>query len=492
METGRFKVVMLAVAATSLCLALLAVFHHSHVLDSDEGVVLNGAWNLLHHKTPYLDFFEFVAPGSFYVVYWTWLCLGASYWSAKLLSVAAIALGALGVYRIGQLVLREAGGAAHSVACWLPPLLFCWYSAYWQAINHNTLSLAPGIWAVYMAARACYLRSLRAAAGAGLLCGLTILFLQHRGAAITLAIGFSLLLDTGWPARWRAILAFAAGAIAGSAALLRWPAALLIDDLAIFPANHYLEVNRVPLVLAALLATVTAAAAIRMTGGGAGRSARMLLAVQSVLLLAALQRPDLAHVTQAAFPLLALLPVMTALPAPRRSARVAAALAASGLLALTAFVRLPYYISDAPAAYREKLGQTIRRHCGPHPGLYAGPFMPGLYFETGTLNPTAYSVLLTNLNTEAQFDAAARDLARSAPACAVTAYAMVDKFGYHRRNPVDRYLADHYRVAEKLGPVAILVRNVERQDHRKTASAATAANSRGMSTAPAPEADSLR
>ncbi len=86
-----------------LCLLLITIlFHSKHILDSDEGVILDGAWNLLNGKKLYIDFFEFITPGSFYIVLWAWKIFGASYWVAKFLSILIIFFSAVGLYKISN------------------------------------------------------------------------------------------------------------------------------------------------------------------------------------------------------------------------------------------------------------------------------------------------------------------------------------------------------------------------------------------------------
>lgn len=158
-------------------------------------------------------------------------------------------------------------------------------------------------------------------------------------------------------------------------------------------------------------------------------------------LLAASQRADFAHVTQNAFPLLALLPAaIVSAPARRAGLRLAAVFVAA--MSLAALTTLPARWPDD--IVRAEIVQAARSACAGSDYLYAGPFLPHLYFETNKLDPTRHSVLLTGYNTPAQCDAAARALASAAPPCALTNYDLVAKFGYTRDNPVDRYLAAHY------------------------------------------------
>ena len=88
-----------------IALALIAViFHANHPLDSDEGVILEGAWNIINNKELYVDFHSFIPPGSYYLIYFTWLVFGVSYFAAKAAAILLLILSAFGVYKISELI----------------------------------------------------------------------------------------------------------------------------------------------------------------------------------------------------------------------------------------------------------------------------------------------------------------------------------------------------------------------------------------------------
>ena len=67
-----------------------------------------------------------------------------------------------------------------------------------------------------------------------------------------------------------------------------------------------------------------------------------------------------------------------------------------------------------------------------------------MYFETGKLNATPYSILITRQQTEAQFEQAVKSLELKKPDCAIMQYDMVQKFGYSKDNPIDKYIEKNY------------------------------------------------
>jgi len=101
----------------------------------------------------------------------------------------------------------------------------------------------------------------------------------------------------------------------------------------------------------------------------------------------------------------------------------------------------------------------IKKICPKNQGIYAGPFLPGLYFELRSLNQIPYSILITDQQSEAQFIDAADKLADKRPHCAVLNYAVVEKFAYNRDNPVDDFIEQNYRLAKTIGNVTIYISN---------------------------------
>jgi hypothetical protein len=294
-------------------------------------------------------------------------------------------------------------------------------------------------------------RSVIDAGWAGVLCGACALLLQHRGAMLAAAsMGFLLVLwaqdrDRLW---LRATAVFAATFSAlPLLLLLAWPPAVLFDHLIAYPAKHYLYVNQVgPWVFIHVCSVVLAGA--WLIRRNADRRAWWLVALQAALLLTALQRPDVDHLSPVLFPFLALLPLVAGADPLRgrgRSLRFWIMGSLAGLCLPILLIAGFRITGDKPAS--GALIDFVRTHCTASPYLYAGPFEPALYHATRQLNPTRYSFLLTNMNTPGQFDDARAQLSAHPPQCVVTNYAKVEKFGYDRSNAVEDYIAQNYAVA---------------------------------------------
>lgn len=445
-----------------VCSALLIALHATHQLDSDEGLVLHGAWNILNGRTLYTDFFEYVAPGSFYLVAAAWKMFGAHYWVAKFIGIAAIASAVLGVYRIGEILVAEQRVTVAPWAMLFGPFVFCLFSGYWPAVNHNTFNLALVIWSTYFVSRSLLKGDWVDAAIAGGICGIAVLFLQHRGAALaaTAIPALYFFQRGGKPrARWASTAAFLiALAVPIAGVLLVWSPSVLVENLIRFPATHYMEVNWVDPSLFFIGATYIVLAAWLLRHGS-GRAAWFMMLLQAVFFMSALQRPDLGYITRTLFPLLALFPLLvSAASTASRLSKFFLAWIGAGVLLLTVLV--PTAIATRYATPLFEVSQHpalryVRENCTASPYLYAGPFVPGHYFETGKLNPTRHSYLVTNLNTSAQFLDVLKDIQAHAPQCVVTNYPLVEKFRHDRNNPVDNYIARNYEVVYQAGRIQV-------------------------------------
>jgi hypothetical protein len=108
---------------------------------------------------------------------------------------------------------------------------------------------------------------------------------------------------------------------------------------------------------------------------------------------------------------------------------------------------------------------SVKDRCS---SVYAGPFLPGMYYETGKLNPTKFTVLLTGYNTDQQFSAAYDELNAARPECVIANYAMVGKFNYSKDNPVDKFILDNYKLAYSSGDMQLYMLDRNPQSQQKT------------------------
>lgn len=428
---------------------LLTFLHSHHGLDSDEGVVLEGAWGLLNGQELYTDSFQFVTPGSFYLVSWIWHMFWPDYHLAKMLGVASILFTAVAIYRTSRLVVSKDNAFSY-----IAPVMYCLASAVWPTISYHTFNVVFLAWATYFCVRAVSTDSLPSIAAAGLLTGLSTLFLQHKGMAFFFAVLLFLLFSYSRDKKpfWiRGAALYVLFFLAPLTALLRWPTSILFEDLFGFPLLHYVEVNRVSFV-PFVMAVYYVALPFVVLRDGLTRGMKLLFTVQVALLATSLQRTDWSHTLIVLFPVLSLAAVtMAKIETVQFSkltryiyggAAVLAALCVSLLATARLIVFPPFY--DQPKNEALPLMQYIRNNCE---SFYAGPFLPGFYFEARRLNPISYPGLMTRMHTDQQFARARAELQAALPRCAITNYVMVEKFGYDQKNPVDEFIRLNYEFA---------------------------------------------
>lgn len=434
-----------------LLTATLIILHGSHTFNSDEGIILNGAWNILQGKVLYKDFFEMYSPGSFYLLAGWWKVFSPTFFWAKTLSLLIVLLGSLGIYQITrQLHIKKWS--------WLPPLLFILLTSFTQTINHNLFSLVCLIWVVVL-----FFYSMqndynpRKLFYIGLLSGLTAIFLQHRGAVIIFTIiMMSIILILKKNITLKLVAYFGIGVITPCLFLcIFWSPSLLFSNLIIFPFFNYTHVNMVPLNLwwaiglcEGLLFFIT----FFYYKNDFNKNVLIFLGIiQATLWLSVIQRADIDHLSQTLFPVT----LWTALLFEKNINKPIERISITSLIIMltlisTYFLRTKPLFGVGEKNIIEPLQKNISLYC-PGPSFYSGPFAPSLYFEFKKNNISPYSFLVTGLSTEEQFSETAHLLESSPPSCVFLNYDLVRKFGYTKDNPVDFFLAEHYYLWQKTG-----------------------------------------
>jgi len=432
---------------TSLFLFSL-FFHSNHPFNSDEGVVLSGAWNLINNKELYVDFFEFVAPAGFYLIFWAWKIFGVHYFIAKLLAILFIFFSAIGIYKIScqadSPALREGRG-------YLPPLIFIISSFYWPIISYHTFNIFFIIWAVYFFIKGLSNYKKHNFILCGLLTGLSIIFLQHLG--ILFLATLSLFLFVLWLKEKKHLLLqlnfyyLAFSLMPLTLLFIKWPAKIPLDLLLFF--------------FVILLLTTWI---LRKEGA---KKVWFLVFVQFVLLLSTIPLADIYHISLIIFPLYILILLSFKKLKPLSMANfsniiniiILIIFFTALIIIISPSVKFVYQYPPLYSITNSTIISYIKNNCQNSNYIYAGPFLAGLDFEARQLNPIPFSFLLTGLHTEQQFLQAEKMLKKHQPACTVLNYKMVEKYNYNKDNPVDNYIQDNYELAWQNGNILIYKRN---------------------------------
>jgi hypothetical protein len=448
---------------------------------SDEGYTLNAAWQLWNGLRMYDDFRLFVGPGSGYAIFLLWKLVGSpSYPAARWLAVGFGFSSTVALF----LLLRRLGigglNLAFTIAIWL--LL----SSLYVPLNHNPLSSYAAIWFLLPFLRllcSCEEGSVQTVGGlgsrvtldaalAGVAAGVVFLILPPKGALLGGA-AIALLLAVG---RRRgtyrpALVLLIASLLIVAPAFVRWGPATLIRQWLLVPlAGDYLGHTSAS-------GTFTAAAGLLVAGllwtafRLGDRLLKVLALVQAALFASMSHNMELNHFAINVFPTVIFLSVVAhrllerpaqalppVLPPPLGfSSPVALAALTGALLAWTVVTPAGAEFLTASALRVDLLGHRPRAFSNPRitaaHAIYAGPFLPGLYYLLKKNNPFFVSETVV-CNDECQRQLVAQ-LSRVKPELAFLDYDMVAHLNYPQTGPVDVYLRDHYTACPGHGDIAV-------------------------------------
>jgi len=413
--------------------------HSDHLFNADEGVILDGAWNLFNGRQLYSDFLEIITPGSFYLLLFIWKIFGVTFWSAKIVSVLLLFFSAVGIYFIAQKITKNNLN-------FLAPVFFCLVNSRWAIINHNFYSLPFAIWAIYFLLLGLDNNKIKNFIFSGLLSGVTILFLQTRGIAVGAAIFLFLLYFN----KLKMALIYFILTIIPLFVLLLWPIQIIIDDLVLFPFNNYGAANKVPLTFL-LIIIIIFSLIIYFFHKEKNSKLSLLFTTQIFLLLTTISRPDYYHLIIALAPTMALLGIIIdRIKNKNKSiyykftnycliAMITSLLIAPALDSFF-FQLKPFYSAS------QEIFIFIEKNC-PGKYIYAGPFWPSIYFESRKLNATPYPWLITSFNTPEQFLNAQKNFKDNNPSCAILIYPKsLENFKHNPNNLVENYIRNNYHL----------------------------------------------
>jgi hypothetical protein len=447
----------------TLAFFLTTLLTRSYAIDSDEGYTLNAAWQLWNGMKLYDDFRHFVGPGSAYSVYLLWRVIGSpSLLAARLLALACSFSATTALV----LMLRRGGlrgmGLAFSVFAWLAA------SSLYVPLNHNSLSSFAAVWFLLLFLRLArqteegdHPRRLRDQAWVGVAAGIVFLFLQTKG--LLLAFGATALaVSVGFKRRdFAPALALAGGFLAVVAPLfLIWSPAVLIRQWLLIPlGGNYLghtgASGIVAFIAVALVAVMGWIAQRRRD-----RVLQALAVTQAALVACMSHNMELNHLAINGFPaiLFAALQIHRRLSGSRSGSRsenrpilsseLTMAIIAAAFVLTMVVTPTGRSLAASSSFSVNLLGRHSRGTLFSSPRLaearaiYAGPFLPGLYFQLGKKNPFFVSeTVVCNAECQAQLVA---QLAVTKPEIVFLNYGMIRHLGYDPNSPVDVYLRQRY------------------------------------------------
>lgn len=439
----------------------LYFFSIGNYYNSDEGIILNGAWRMYQGDKLYTDFFSYIAPGSYWWAELSFHLFGPAYFSARIFSNILLAFSVISVFWLAILAGGSRFSALVASSAWfLGNILTA------VVINHNNHSSYLAIITLAIIAIALIKNKPVYFFIAGLLAGVTAVFLQTKGLALTVGLAFAIfILIINRKTKAHNIFVFLGGfAAVLSIIFYLWSPFFLYETLVRWPQEHYLAVNKISKIgwltaFAVFLAVAYAVFRIKSLLNG-----QIILVAgvsQFFLLLAALTRPDASHLFLTSFGLI----VLGTLAADKHlldlsekcnfNYRVFSHLT---IVALFLVVFIASASTGLEAISRERFFKNEIVLGRNFSDLYVHPFMPGLYFELGLKNPYPYDILLTGMYPESAFLDNLSKLKSEKPEFVFADYGMVRKFGYDISNALDSYISENYETASVIDTLQILKR----------------------------------
>jgi hypothetical protein len=295
-----------------IALALCVPFRRSVFWLGDEGVLLNGAIQILKGSRLYADFFEFLPPGGFVITAAWFDIAGTSMLSARVLAILCIVAIACLTHLTSWQVSRNAALSVLLAAGWV-----IMSQGFWTQVSHHwfTTLFSMAAASATIASVQDPQRSVRWPLVAGLGAGAAAMVTPTRGGLAILAAATAFVDFRRYGVE---AIAFILGCVLVPICLvgyLLWHSEFEVafNDVILFPAKQYLGINRLPFgysastqdlplkylfPLAALLTLLACAHDWRSCLGD--RLFRLCAAFGLAGFIGCFPRPDMAHIGFAA------------------------------------------------------------------------------------------------------------------------------------------------------------------------------------------------
>jgi hypothetical protein len=499
-RTGRLDVLLALLVVSATVLYLLRLPHT--LGDADEAFFLYQAKRIRDGEIMYRDFFQFAAPGAWYVMALVFRLFGTTNTSAQVATAVLHGLTGIVLYATCRVL-----GVRRALALLAPVAYVALCRSAWPVASPHWFATFVLVTLLLAAVAMGHPASPRAAFGLGALSGLLLLVHQHKGLVVAGGVVTVLLADgviarrhrLAAPSRARVLAALAAGAIVVVGPVLAVLLSTvgghrLVQDLIVYPTHDYrtgvrrvawgsmtflsrsfAEYTWVTALRWAPVAFLPAAvrAATHVARGTGPRELSALVAMMALFAFSAASIAYYADFIHVAF--IAPVAIVAACESvewalrrirPRRVGRAAGAGIAVVLAALlarplvhtaalrhrqypishqTAFGRVDFAARWQPVvvdALRSALDAAGSRE------LFCYPMLAGPYLTAGGRNPTPFDVLAAGLSPAQLDEALAIVRARRVP-YVVAGLLMA------RDDPVRRMLAEDYVPSPDPAPSAL-------------------------------------
>lgn len=427
---------------SSFLLLFSIVFYYKNKINADEGIILNGAWNLVNNKSLYIDFFEYMTPGGFYLIYWSFKLFGPYYCVANIISILLIFGSSLGIYTLSDLIKKTPLNI-------ITPFIFLLSLINTPIINHNLYSTFFLIWSSYFIAIGIKKNKYKYFICGGIFSGLSVIFLQQKGLLFLGATGLFLLIQYFIKRQKqeinKIIIYSFFSLLIISIFLLNWSLTTLYYNLIDFPIFNYWEVSKKSFSILIFFFVIYLNFLFFLRNKD--KKINYLLFIQPFLLISAIPLPDIYHIILIIFPLLVLTPALYIKNKFYFNKIIIFIFLITTILYSSATIKSFTFFYDYKKNHESNIINYIKNEC-PGEYLYSGPFMPNVYLETQKLNATPFGILIENFSTKDQFKKALQDFKKNNPSCAILWYYpnIKNHFKHTGNNILESYIRENYEL----------------------------------------------
>lgn len=429
------------------------VLNFQHRINYDEGMVLNGAWNLYNGKTLYKDFFEFIGPAALYPIYAVFMLFDPTYFNALIFSILFLLVSAFYVYKIVRLLIEGEFWPYIASLGWIVVA-----SVSYPLVNHNTYSSFLAIIFLYYFLLFFQYKKNWLGFFSGSLVALIFYFLQTKGAAVALASALFLtfLVYKKYLINKNILYFFSGYALIFIAGFFAWGLNPILDPLTVgsgYVEITYYNISLTPFFLFLIIFLCILLLLIRKNLMNINIG--FIIVLQIFLIFSILNNPDIWHVYTNSFCAIILLIVLLRTVFLQLNIYIKKFVFTPVTCAIFLFVLLyattnhynsSVFISDGIQKIKKIVGDQ---------NIYAFPFAPNWYFELGKNNPYRNSNLLEKNSPTEHFEKNLAILKIENPKFILTDYSAVEKYRHSYKNVIDEYIRENYIENSKISTITI-------------------------------------
>lgn len=423
-------------------------------INSDEGQILSGGWNIYNGEIIYEDFFEFIGPASFYFTALSYRLLGPQYSSALIFASILLCISA---YLFSEIFYSLSQKEIFSYIIGFLYIIFA--SISYPLINHNSLSSFIIVIACYYAMRFFDQKEIKDILFFGSFIAIAFYFLQTKGLAVLffITVFFIYQLKKKSIQRQHIIFFYVGWVICFLIGAILWQMNPLLSALTVASGNIsmtfiHLSFFTYALYLGIFLLLIRIFAMQKKID----QKILCIMCIQSALLLSTLNFPDQGHTQINSFFIFLLMGILLVPVWGKIIKNIVFKIVVCAPLCIVLITILYNHIShNIDGAYENLSGiEVVKQKIGGEK-IFAYPFIPNFYFELKKDNPYYNDVLFEKNNPPEHFQKNLEILKREKPRYILTNYVIVKKYNHTFQNPIDRYIREAYEKKEDVRSVDI-------------------------------------